>query len=106
MITTRQKWLIAGIIFIMAFDAIISLDGAWNHNATFYEANPLLAATKTIVPFTIAVIAGKTLAVILFVWGVSTLNKSPGIKWGNAAATIGLLVCSIPIMALCLINIL
>ena len=106
MITPRQKWIIAGIILITVFDAVISLDGAWNHNATFYEANPILAATKTIVPFTIAVIAGKTLAVALLILGVSVLNKEPGERWGNAAATIGFVVCGVPIALLCIVNVL
>lgn len=92
---TRKQWILIGVITaVMVFDAIISLDGAWNHNATFYEANPILAAFGTVEAFTIGVIVLKFIAIIITIWFVSLLNKEPGEQWGDMAVAGGLFSCS------------
>jgi hypothetical protein len=86
MITRRQWYAIAILAAVMALDAAISINGAWNCNATFYEANPLLAAFGSCIAFSIAVVVLKLLAIGLVMLIISILNNEPGIPWGDAAA--------------------
>ena len=86
MITRNQKIALAILTIVMALDAAISINGAWNHNATFYEANPVFAAFITVEWFTVAVIVLKLAAIGIVAVTVSALNKEPGIQWGNALA--------------------
>jgi len=86
MITRRQWHAIAILAAVMALDAAISINGAWNSNATFYEANPIFAAFGTVELFTAAVIVMKVLAMGVIIWFISILNKEPGIPWGDMAA--------------------
>jgi hypothetical protein len=88
----------------MLVDAAISLDGAWNHNATFYEANPIFAAFGTVEKFTIAVLVLKFCAVITMIGIVSILNNEPGTHWGDLAVTGGLFSCSCLIGVMMIIN--
>lgn len=88
----------------MLIDAAISINGAWNYNAIFYEANPVFSSFKTRETFTIAVITLKTVAIIITVWIISVLNKEPGIKWGDLAAKGALFTCALPIGVMMIMN--
>jgi hypothetical protein len=103
---TRSQWIIIGLIGLVMFaDTMISLDGAWNHNATFYEANPIFAAFGTVEAFTIAVINLKAIAMVIIIWFTSALNKEPGTHWGNIAVTGGLFSCSSLIGVMMILNV-
>jgi hypothetical protein len=86
MITRRQWYAIAILSAVMALDAFISISGAWNSNATFYEANPLFAMFRTFELYLIVVIVMKAIAIGLVALIISMLNKEPGESWGDATA--------------------
>jgi hypothetical protein len=87
MTLTRRQWCAIAILSaVMALDALISINGAWNSNATFYEANPLFAAFRTFELYSLAVIVLKAIAIGLTALIISTLNKEPGEPWGDLAA--------------------
>jgi hypothetical protein len=86
MITRRQWYAIAILSAVMAIDALISINGAWNSNATFYEANPLFAMFGTVERFTAAVIVLKIISIGIVINIISVLNNEPGESWGDAAA--------------------
>ena len=87
MTLTRRQWCAIAILSAaMALDALISINGAWNSNATFYEANPLFAAFRTFELYSLAVIVLKAIAIGLTALIISTLNKEPEEPWGDAAA--------------------
>lgn len=85
-LTRNQKIAVFVLTLVMALDAAISINGAWNHNATFYEANPVFAMFGTVEWFTVAVIVLKLVAIGIVAVTVSALNKEPGIQWGDALA--------------------
>jgi len=102
---TRTQWIAIGIIgLIMLIDTVISLDGAWNHNATFYEANPILAAFGTVEAFTVGVIVLKFIAMILVIWIISILNDHFDKTWGDLAVAGGLFSCSSLIGVMMILN--
>jgi hypothetical protein len=105
MITRSQRIVIGIIGLIMFLDTAISLDGAWNHNNTFYEANPILASFGSIEAFTIAVIDLKAIAMVVIIWFTSILNKEPGTRWGNIAVAGGLFSCSCLIGVMMILNV-
>jgi hypothetical protein len=103
---TRSQWIVIILIgLVMVIDTAISLDGAWNHNAAFYEANPIFAAFGTVEAFTIAVINLKMAAMVFLTWIISTLNKEPGTHWGNIAVAGGLFSCSCLIGVMMVLNV-
>lgn len=102
---SRTQWtLLAMIALAMTIDAAVSIDGAWNHNATFYELNPLLARFNTVETFTVAVIASKAIAIYLVAAIVTYLNRHLTETWGTCAAAGGVCMGVVPVATLAIVN--
>ena len=104
-LTPYQTKLILLIIAILIIDGYISIFGATYFNDTFFEANPVLALSKTLNNFIYAVIISKVFAAIALITAVMYLNKNLGEQWGNSLCKGSVAVMGVMFGAIGLINI-
>lgn len=109
MITLNQKKYLIILFSLLAIDAAISIYGATFNNATFYEANPILAATHDLTTFTYVVIITKVLAIIAILLTVSYCNKEDkfknGIRWGNRICAASVIVMGVSLISIISANV-